>query len=136
MTVEKVPPPKTPKTAKPEKYYFEYGSVTGNLETIEIHNGKNICYIYLYNNKRVKCKFPPELYEDIYKAFGRRVEIHGRLTSVESRPFPVLVEATEITVFPPEDTLPSILEMKGIANGALGDQTIEEYIWEIRNEWQ
>jgi hypothetical protein len=133
MTVEKVAPVKKKET-EPEEYYFEYGSVTGMLEGLNLHNGKNIFYLYVFTGQKVKCKFPPELFETVQQALRKRVEVHGKLTSIKSKPFPIRVEVRDIEIYPPDSELPSFMELKGIANGSLGDKTIEEYIWEMRHE--
>lgn len=117
---------------------IEYGSVTGMLETVNLH--RNINYFYLYpthNNTKIKCKFPKILRDKVIEALGRYIEVYGKLRykpNADEFAEPYAVDVDEIEIFPPAETLPTLSSLRGIAEGALGSQSIEEYIWEIRNE--
>jgi hypothetical protein len=137
MTVEKSSPAKK-KEVEPEEYYFEYGSVTGMLEEINVHNGKNIFQLYLHNEKKIKCKFSPVLFEQIKQALGQYVEVYGRLKYKDDfshNAQPLEIEVTDIEIIPEDDSF-TLASLRGSAEGMLGDKTSEQYVRDIRNEWE
>lgn len=53
--------------------------------------------------------------------------------SRSAKPYEMDVE--EIEIHPSEQNLPTMSELRGVAPDALEGQTTEEFLWDIRNEW-
>jgi hypothetical protein len=138
MTVEKVTPPKKP-TAELQKYGVEHGSMTGMLNLVNLNKNPNIFYIYpTYNHRKIKCKFAESLLEQVKEALGKYVEVRGKIlykmpSSVFDQPHEMEVE--EIEILESENAV-TLASLRGIAKGALGNKTSEEYVRELRDEWQ
>lgn len=113
---------------------IEYGSVSGDLELINIHSNVNTFRIYpIIGAKKVDCRFRKADLQMAISGIGRYVEVRGELHYKHRDKFPYAVSATEIEVFPEEEELPSILDLRGIAPQATGDLSSEDFIRRIRD---
>jgi hypothetical protein len=115
---------------------FERGSITGMLEGINLHNEKNIFYLYPPLGGRIKCFFKSESRELSISALDKYVTVYGILKYKRNipNPFQVLVEDIEILV--PDTEHNNLNDLRGVANGALEGNSVEDYLWDIRNEWE
>ncbi|MDV2503611.1 MAG: hypothetical protein RX318_06635 [bacterium] len=112
------------------------GSIEGMLEAINIHKGANVFRIYpIIGPKKVSCHFPNRLREDAIGAVDNFVSIEGTLKYMKNAPFPHEIKVSKIEVYPPEDELPSLEDLRGIAPEATGDMSSEEFVRKIRDEW-
>jgi len=124
--------PKIEKIVGPDE--FEYGSISGDLELINIHADANTFRIYpVIGPKKVDCHFKKEDLQKAISGIGRYVEVRGELRYKKRDKFAYAVNATEIEVFPEEKDLPSILDLRGIAPQATGDMTSEEFVRRLRD---
>jgi hypothetical protein len=116
---------------------LEYGSVSGDLELINIHANVNTFRIYpIVGAKKIDCHFKKTDLQKAISGIGKYVEVHGELRSKQRDRFPYAINATEIEVFPEENELPSILDLKGIAPQATGDLASEEFVRRLRHaDW-
>lgn len=113
---------------------FEYGTISGDLELINIHADVNTFRIYpVVGPKKVDCHFKKDNLQKAISGIGRYVEVRGELRYKQRDKFPYAVNATEIEVFPEEQDLPSILDLRGIAPKATGDLTSEEFVRRLRD---
>lgn len=112
------------------------GSIEGVLEAINIHEEANVFRIYpIVGPKKVSCHFPNRLREDAIGAIDKFVSIEGTLKYAKNAPFPHEIKVSKIEAYPPEDELPSLEDLRGIAPEATGDMSSEEFVRKIRNEW-
>lgn len=112
-------------------------SYEGELEQINLHNEINCFYIYPYAGvDKIKCYFPPELYNEAIDGIGRKVCVTGGAVYNKNSLFPSIINVKEIDLCPVEYELPSWDDLKGIAPNATGELLSEEFIRNLRNEWQ
>jgi hypothetical protein len=119
---------------------IEHGSVTGMLERINLHKDANIFYLYpTFNDSKIKCRFGKDLREKAASATGKYVEVFGkllrkRLNSQLLKPHEVIVRNIEILSSAKE--VADLWSLRGIAEGTLGNKTSEQYVWELRDDWE
>jgi hypothetical protein len=114
-----------------------YVSYEGELEQINLHNEANYFYIYPHTGiDKIKCYFPVELYNDAIDSIGRKICVTGKATYNKKSLFPSFIKVEEIDLYPVESDLPDWEDLKGIAPNATGDLLSEEFIRDLRNEWQ
>jgi hypothetical protein len=117
---------------------FEFGTYTGMLDAINIHN-QNIFYIYPTSQlPKLKCTFSKEIRAIAISAIGKYVTVTGekRLKPKITDALPYEMHANEIEIHIDEDNLPDLKGLKGIAPGLTGDKSSEEFVRGIRNEWE
>lgn len=110
------------------------GSIAGVLEKVNLH-GTHVFNIYpTVGPKQVVCDFPPDLRKKVKEALDNYVRVFGTLRYKWLSPFPHAVTVRDIEIFPPEDQLPTIFDLRGIAPDATDGLTAEEFIAKIRGE--
>jgi hypothetical protein len=94
------------------------GTVEGKLEGLIIH-GKNRFLVFdPLTGRHVTCYFADRIkYEDVLKAFGRRVAVTGLIRSRRSGE-KVDVHVSQLHVMPPDEELPSAADVLGILKAA------------------
>jgi hypothetical protein len=112
-----------------------HGTASGILELINIHAGANKFNIYpIAGADKIECFFPDGLKELAVSGVGRRVLITGEMKYRAREDFPYQMKVDGLEVFPPDDELPSILDLRGIAPGATGGLSSEDFISQLRGE--
>lgn len=116
----------------PEEHYD--GAIRGMLEAINIHEGANRFWIYPdIGPSRVSCHFVRELEETALGAVGRFVEVRGVFYRKLVARFPHRAEVKVMEVYPPEEELPTLEELRGAVPGVTGDLSAEEFVRRIRD---
>jgi len=112
-------------------------TIDGNLEQINIHNKANTFRIYSPVALRppVACKFHDNLIKDIQHALGRCVSVRGKCFYRPDAAFPYRMDVQEITVLPLTEGLPTLSDLRGIAPGATGEKSSEQFVRELRSQW-
>ncbi len=112
-------------------------TIDGKLEEINIHKDPNTFRIYLSVplGTYVSCKFSSDLLKKVQSALGRFVSVSGECTYHFDSPMPYKIDVQEIEVLPPSDELPSLRDLYGIAPGATGGKSSEEFVRELRDNW-
>lgn len=96
------------------------GSMSGMLEWLNLHN-TNVFHIYPASGpKKLNCYFPSSLRQDVISAIDRHVRAYGQLRYKKRDSFPYAMNVTEIDVLPPEDELPTLASLRGIAQNTTG----------------
>jgi len=114
----------------------EYGVVTGRLEQINLHAGKNSFTIYPTSDlPRVRCVFPQELREEAVQAVDKYVTVYGIVAYFETSIFPHQVRVRRIDIHEPSDSLPNLDKLRGIAPDATGERSSEEFVRTLRDDW-
>jgi len=113
-----------------------YGSVEGRLEEINLHGGETRFRIYpLTGPKMVLCAFPPGLRESAKSGLDCWVTVYGLMHYRARDRFPCSVDVQRIEISPPEQELEHLLDLRGVARGATGDVSSEDFIRKLRDEW-
>ena len=112
-------------------------TVDGKLEQINIHNKANKFTIYptLSTSSSVTCKFPQKLLEEVQNTLGSLVSVSGECVYRPDAILPYKIEVHEMEVLPPSEELPSLGDLFGIAPGMTGGKTSEQFVREIRDQW-
>ena len=112
------------------------GSLEGDLDQINIHEGANVFHIYpQIGPKRVTCHFSSRLFDDAVAAVGRRVEVFGTLKFRLRAPYPHQISVGGLEVLEREEDLPDWEDLRGRAPDATGDKSSERFIRELRDAW-
>lgn len=117
---------------------YEMGAFEGMLEAINVHANQNVFYLYpTSGHPKLKCRFPQALRETALVAVGKYVNVFGEKKYKPNLKFyyPYEIGVHEIEVYPHEETLPKLSELRGIAPDMTGDQKSEDYIRRLRDEW-
>jgi hypothetical protein len=116
---------------------FEIGSVTGMLERLNIHSGQNTFTVYPTSNRpQLRCLFGKELRTQVVMAVGKYVSVYGRLKYKSRDAYPYEMMARRIEAYPDQSELPSLSALWGIAPNLTGGKSSDDFIRDIRNEWQ
>ena len=112
-------------------------TIDGRLEQINIHNNVNTFRIYTSSPifDSVNCRFPPNLLERVQRSLGAFVSVSGECFYRPDAPFPYKINVQEMEVLPPTKELPTLSDLYGIAPGATGDKSSEQFVRELRDEW-
>ena len=112
-------------------------TIDGKLEQIDNPKNQNVFRIYptLPNRSEVECQFPARLLDNARKALGRFVSVRGECFYRPRANFAHKIRVQEMEIFPPASTLPSLRDLYGIAPNATGDMTTEEFVRQLRDEW-
>lgn len=117
---------------------YEYGSETGMLDQINIHN-QNVFTIYptLRGVPKLRCIFPSRLREDAVNAVAHYVRVEGekkfKSNFRSTHPYEMVVQ--EIEVYPTEEELPTLGSLRGIIQDSDNKLASEEEVRRIRHEW-
>ncbi len=111
-------------------------TIDGKLEAIDIH-GKRTFKIFTWVPfaASVKCTFPQDMLEQVTAALDKWVSVSGECRNRPDAIMPHEIQVREIEVLPPTNELPSLNDLYGIAPKATGDKTPEEFVRELRDQW-
>ena len=112
-------------------------TIDGKLEQINIHNHANTFRIYpvLSHLPSVACKFPDHLLDVVQNALGKFVSVWGECSYRPGAAFPHKIDVREMKILPPSKDLPTLSDLRGIAPGATGDKSSEQFVRELRDKW-
>lgn len=109
------------------------GTVSGTLERINLHNTTRFDIFPTIGPKQVACDFKPELKESAIRAIDHYVSVGGKLRYKRLEQFPYAVNVESIEVFPPEEELPSLFDLRGMAPDLTRGLSIEKFVEAIRD---
>lgn len=113
---------------------IEEGTLDGKLETVNVHN-RNVFYIYpVIGPKKVACTFPEIKFDDVKKAIRCYVNIKGKLRYKKRESFPYAIDVIDFEIYPPEEELPTLEDLRGIAPNATGNVDSVAFVRALRNE--
>ena len=115
----------------------ETSTIEGKLDEINIHKQPYTFKVYTWSPAvaTVQCKFSSELLEQVHGALGKWVSVSGQCFARPGAVMPYKIEVQEIEVWPPSEQLPSLQELRGVAPGLTGEKMPEEFIRELRDQW-
>lgn len=109
------------------------GSLTGNLEWINLHNTNSFNIYPIVGAKKVKCQFPRDLKETVISAIDRYIRVYGDLRYKSRDNFPYAMNVEDMEILPDENELPSLFDLRGIAPYATGNLSSQDFINSIRD---
>lgn len=113
-----------------------YGSISGILDTVELHNASKFIVYPVVGPEKVDCQFSREiLLDDIRLGLDRNVTVFGLLYYRKKEKFPHRIDAKEIKIHPHDSELPSLLDMKGCMADSDDKRDSVEIIRSLRDEW-
>jgi hypothetical protein len=92
------------------------GSVTGVLLSINLHNTTRFEIYPSVGPKKIACDFPASMKRRVIEGLTSNVRVFGRLRYKHWSDFPYAINARDLEVFPPDEELPTLLDLRGIAN--------------------
>jgi len=113
-----------------------WGSVTGRLEGVNIHDTNRIFIYPEIGPERVTCTFDRAMREQVARALGHYVQVHGKLHFKKRAQFTYLMtEANRIDALDDDPNLPTLSEMRGIAPDLMGDMDTRNFVDALDEEW-
>jgi hypothetical protein len=110
------------------------GSISGMLEWLNLHN-TSIFHVYpVIGPKKVICNFPKRLKEKVKSAIDSHVEVYGELRYKKWGNFPYAMNVSELEILPPDNELPTLFDLRGVAPDATGGMSSVEFVRAIRDE--
>ena len=110
------------------------GSVSGQLDVVNVHE-KNIFFIFpVVGPSRIQCVFPDDLLDEVRAAIKKYVTVSGTLRYKQNEIFPYQIDVKKIEIHPPEDELPTLASLRGIAPDMTGDVDSVEFVRRLRDE--
>ena len=115
---------------------IQINTIDGKLEAIDIH-GKRTFKIFTWapSIASVKCAFPKEMLEQVTGALGKWVSVSGECHNRPDAIMPHEIHVHKIEVLPPSKDLPTLSDLRGIAPGATGGKSSEQFVRELRDKW-
>ena len=112
---------------------FSYGSISGTIEAINLHDRKKFWLYPVVGPTRVVGKFRSKERKQYADAVDKYVTVYGRLRYKTWAEHPYAINADKLVIH--DKAVPTLHDLKGMAPNATGDLTSEEFINEIRDGW-
>lgn len=109
------------------------GQVTGRLETIYAHD-RNDFVLFPLAGPPVTCSFQDPLFEQVRRSLRQIVTVYGTLYFQPDKPLPHRVRVARIEIHPPNDKLPRLRDLRGIAKRCTGKMSSVDFVRAIRDE--
>ena len=97
----------------PSYAYEDFGTIEGRLHVISDQGAPHVFITEPVKQHHVHCDFDESMLPLFLAAFGKRVEVSGRI-KYRSDHTPISIHANALTEFPDKEDLPSYREMRGI----------------------
>lgn len=110
------------------------GSITGHLDILNVHS-RNVFWIYpTIGPQKIECFFNHEkLFEKVKEGIERYVNVMGIISYRGKDLIPYKMTVENIEIYPLENELPILLDLKGIAPELVGGKDAVTFIREIRD---
>lgn len=109
------------------------GSVTGTLESLNVHGKREASLYNDIDRRRVIVSFPENFYAQVHAALRRRVEVFGIVQEdVEGRPLRLRLQ--DLQVLLADDQLPTLGSLAGSMPNLTGGATAAEHLASNRRE--
>lgn len=90
------------------------GSISGLLLAVNLHNTTRFEIYPAIGPAKVVCDFPASLKPDVIRGLDHNVKVFGQLRYKHWAPHPHAITAGGIDIFPADDELPSIFDLRGL----------------------
>jgi hypothetical protein len=112
-----------------------YGHLKGRLEKVNVHGKLEFVIYPILRTKGIRCTFTDDLRDVVGEAVkGKVVTLKGTMLYLSDEPFPYLVHVDDITIHPPDDALPTLHDLRGIAPDCTGKMSTLDFLRSIPNE--
>lgn len=109
------------------------GSVTGRLESLNVHGRREASLWNELDQRRVVISFPEDFYARVHRALRQRVEAFGVLVEdADGRPLRLRLQ--DLEVLSNDDDLPSLSSLVGSMPDITGGKSAEEYLARAHRE--
>jgi len=112
------------------------GSIAGTLDTVRLHNKTAFEIFPTIGPTKIYCVFPPHLKERVKSGLEHYVRVSGKLRYKHWDKFPYAIDANEIEIYPPDEALPTLSELRGMAPDLTDGLGEDEFLEKIRHAWQ
>jgi len=109
------------------------GSVSGILERVNVHNRNEFVLYPPIPGYRIICEFPDEMLGQIRQAIKNNVTVWGTLYFQPDTPFPHQVHVSRLEIHPPDNELPKLRDLKGLAPNCTGGLKAVEFVRSLRD---
>lgn len=110
------------------------GSMFGMLEWLNLHHANRFHIYPTVGPTKVDCDFPVELRPQVIAAVDTYVQVSGQLRYKHLEKFPYAINVSHIEPLPPEDKLPTLYDLRGVAPAATGETSAANFIRALRDE--
>jgi hypothetical protein len=113
-----------------------WGSVTGRLEGVNIHETNRIFIYPEIGPERVTCFFDRTMRDQVARALGHYVQLNGKLHYKKRAQFTYLMtDAFSIDILDDDQTPPTLTEMRGVAPDIMGGMDTRDFVDALDEEW-
>lgn len=112
---------------------YSVGSVSGRLESINLHNTLRFAIFPSVGPSRISCEFKSNLRPAVKEALDRYVTITGRLRYKEMDKYPYAIDVREIDIHEPDAELPNLYDIRGITEDSTEGQSAEDFVRSMRD---
>jgi len=112
------------------------GSIKGQIESVNIHNKSRFSIYPAIGPTKVECRFSDDLFPVVKEALSRQVIVRGTQHFKALDPFPYAITVEELEIYPEEDQLPSLWDLKGRAPRFTGDMDSVSFVRASRDAQQ
>ncbi len=109
-----------------------YGSVSGKIEAINLHNRNRFWLYPTLGARRIRGKFKVKDRKRFKAGVDEYVTVYGWLRYKTWDKYPYAVFADDIQVH--DTAVPTLRELKGVAPEATGELTTQEYLDQVRDD--
>ncbi len=109
------------------------GSVKGILKAVPLRGRSEFRLCPPVGNP-VRCSVPRRLREKVQSHLGSNVSAWGECRYLRGMVNPVRIKVWDMDVHPPDEELPSLIEMKGMLKEILSGRSSEEIIRGLRDD--
>jgi hypothetical protein len=118
-----------------EEHDYSYGSISGRLDWINVHDNANRFYLYPRVGPRISCSFAQRVRPVVETAVGKYVRVYGRLKFHAGEDFPRdMDQITEVDMYEPDETLPRFSDLRDIAPDATGGISIRDFVESLHDD--
>jgi hypothetical protein len=112
---------------------FAFGSISGRLEKVNLHNTHRFEIFPTVGPKRVVCLFKDPLLPKVKLALDSYVTVSGRLRYKTWDKFPHAIDAKDVDPHEANHALPTFDELRGIAPKSTVEMSAEDFVRSIRD---
>lgn len=115
------------------------GTITGYLDALNVHKDGKFHIYPPIGPTRIYCCFEkellPKLLPKIKKGVKRYVSVIGIMHYRENEAFPTKIDVEDIEIYPPENELPALSSLRGMAPEVTGDLNPVDFVRKLRKEF-
>lgn len=114
------------------------GSVKGKIEALNLHQTRIFRIYPITGPRSITCYFGTEVLQKVIRAMEENstVRVHGMLVYKGNRPFPAEIKVRDIDIYPPDEKLPHLLDLCGVAPNATMGKSVKDFIGDLHDEWE